>query len=438
MKHILRIIPCILALWCPTSWAQNYPVYNSYYANPYLYNPAAIATDYSYLFVHHRQQWTGVEGSPVLSAISYNSMIDQTRAGVGFKLSSYQRGLLNTTDLSLSYSYALPVSKTSMLYFGLSGGAISNSVDITKATSPSDPALLNGAANNFQPTANVGLLFQSASGINLGLVLPQLFSTTYLSTNFSEFSVSPTDNFIASIGYRKKTAGKIVTKKIKGVKRKMKSEEGIAPLELYLLYKHAALGNSQFEALAKLSLSENFWVGGSYRQNYGVIMHTGIQVKKLLIGYSFELGSQPEAGFSSGTHELFAGLKLGERKKFKKNAPTFRSTLTTTNQPQHRARFQHAADDDPEAVVHESGTKASKKQYYVVIRAFADFAGADVYKKKLINDKYNADIYYHEKDRKYYVHVLKTKKSSEAYEEARNLKNYTKLKDARVIVIDEN
>jgi len=33
------------------------------------------------------------------------------------------------------------------------------------------------------------------------------------------------------------------------------------------------------------------------------------------------------------------------------------------------------------------------------------------------------------------VHVLETTKASEAHEEAKNLKQYTKLKDARVLTI---
>jgi hypothetical protein len=71
----------------------------------------------------------------------------------------------------------------------------------------------------------------------------------------------------------------------------------------------------------------------------------------------------------------------------------------------------------------------------VVINVFPDFNKADAFKRKLVGDKFNADIFYNPADRKYYVHVLETVKASEAHEEIRNLKTYTKLKTARLLVV---
>jgi hypothetical protein len=124
------------------------------------------------------------------------------------------------------------------------------------------------------------------------------------------------------------------------------------------------------------------------------------------------------------------GLRLGKQKKFKRVAPVLRSTLKSGNE-QHIARFQQTVEDTD----HVESRDTDKKKYYVVIKAFGDFTSADLYKKKLQEQKYNADIFYYEKDKKYYVHVLETSKASEAYEEARNLKNYTKLKEAKVLTV---
>jgi hypothetical protein len=54
----------------------------------------------------------------------------------------------------------------------------------------------------------------------------------------------------------------------------------------------------------------------------------------------------------------------------------------------------------------------------------------------LIGEKYNAEIFYYAKDKKYHVYIYSSAKSSEAYEEVRNLKNFTKIKDARVLVVE--
>ena len=147
--------------------------------------------------------------------------------------------------------------------------------------------------------------------------------------------------------------------------------------------------------------------------------------------YSYEPGSQPESGFSTGTHDVIIGIRLGEQKKFKRVIPMLRSALKSNPIENHTARFQETVEDPDNINIDES----SKKKYYVVIRAFADFAQADNYKKKLIGEKYNANIFYYAKEKKYYVHLLESTKQSEANEEAKNLKNYTKLKDARVLIV---
>jgi type IX secretion system PorP/SprF family membrane protein len=413
--------------------AQNYPVYNAYFVNPYLYNPAAVGTSQAFLFLHHRQQWTNVEGAPQLSAISYNTLIDQSRSGYGIKLSSYKRGLLNTTDVSLSYAYSVPLSQNNYLSFGLSAGAISNSVDFKKATNPNDPALTAETANGIQPAANFGILLQSSSGLNFGIVLPQLFSPAFAAPSFSGTSFSPLDNVIGTLGYKKIVESKLVRKNVKGAKKTTKTDAQVAPLELYFTYKYAKAGNNQFEALGKLNLSDNFWVAAGYRQDYGLLAHTGLNFNKFMIGYSFELANQPEAGFSSGSHEIFLGLKIGQPKKFKKAVTVLRSALKSNIEQQHQARFRHK--EEIESTDSEANKKATK-QHYIVVASFADFAKADTYKTKLTAEKYNADVFYNKNDRKYYVYVFTTTKLSDAHDELKNLKTQSNLKTARILTIE--
>jgi len=432
MGFFVRFVLLVqLLAGCYYARAQNLPVYSSYYINPYLYNPAEAATEYTYIFINHRQAWMGVEGSPQLTTLNMHTLLNNSHAALGGRISSYKRGILTSTDIMLTYAYGLSISKKNTLYFGLSGGAVSNTIDVTGGgVDPDDPAIQNYLANNIQPAANFGLLYRTSSGINFGIVLPQLFTPKFnAATSFGGIAVSPMDNAIVSLYYKKKVEGKIVSRTRKGVRSKKKTHEAYAPLEFYTMYRYAKAGNSQFEAMVKLNLSENFWLGAGYRQSYGFTASTGIAFSKFLLGYAYELGNQHEAGFSSGTHEIQLGLRLGKQKRFKRVAPLLRSTIKTNNE-QHTARFQSTVED-PDEIKDED----AKKKYYVVIRAFGDFTGADAYKKKLIEQKYNANIFYYEKDRKYYVHVLETTKQSEASEEARNLKNYTKLTDAKVLTV---
>lgn len=434
MRLVSIFTSCLLLSIVSICGGQNYPIYNSVYANPFLYNPAAAANEETTIFVHHRQQWLGIDGAPVISAFSINSLIDNKRYGLGVKASSFQRGLLTSSDVSFAYAYGIPLNKTSQFYFGMSVGAITNTLDISSASDPSDPAFANYQDNNLQASGSFGMLYKSTSGISLGLALPQLFAPSFLNPSFSVVTPQPFDQVIASFGYRKKLEGKLMTKKVRGMKTRVKGKEMYAPLEFYLLYRYAAFQENQFEVATKLNLTQNFWLGASYRQNYGLTGSTGFQIKKLSLGYFYELGSQPEAGFSQGSHEVFAALRLGETKKYKRPAPVLRSTLLTIKTTEHHARFQNQVDD-PEKLLHAEAPE-SKRTFYVVVRSFSDFAPADIYKNKLIGEKYNAEIFYYAKDKKYHVYIYSSTKSSEAYEEVRNLKNFTKIKDARVLVVE--
>lgn len=413
--------------------AQNFPVYNSYYINPYLYNPAEAASDYTYIFANHRQQWMNIEGAPVVTTMNFNTMLDNSRSAIGVKMSTFKRGLLNTSDVTLTYAYGISLSQNSSVYFALSGGAITNNINLDEAD-PSDPVVTHYLADNIQPAGNFGMILKSGSGLNFGVALPQLFTPKFNSAaSFENTAVSPIDNVIISAYYRKKLSGKMVNKRKRGVNRKVKSDESYAPLEFYALYKYAKAGNSQVEAMIKLNLSDHFWLGGAYRQSYGMSGSMGIAIKKFLLSYTYEPGNQPEPAFSQGTHEIQLGLKLGARKTFRKKLPQLRSRLG--QQPQVRSpRFKQEIPPLNSTI---QRTTVAATKYYVVVKVFADFTSADKYKLELRREKFNAELFYYEKDRKYYVHVFETEKSAEAHQEARNLKAYTKLKAARVQAIEK-
>lgn len=432
MRNLFFVLLISQTLMASFVKAQNFPVYNSYYINPYLYNPAEAASDFAYVFVNHRQQWMNIEGAPVLTTVNFNTMLDNSRAAIGVKMSSFKRGLLSTSDVALTYAYGIGLSKDSRLYFALSGGAITNNINLDEADL-SDPAVTNYLADNIQPAGNFGLMLKSESGLNLGVALPQLFTPKFNSaSSFENTSVSPMDNVIFSAYYRKKLSPKMVERRRKGVNRKVKDEGSYAPLEFYVLYKYAKAGNSQAEAMAKLNLSDHFWVGAGYRQSYGMSGSLGVAFNKFLLSYSYEPGNQPEPAFSQGTHEVQLGLRLGSLKSFRKKSPVLLSRL----RQQTVVRTSRFKQEVPPLNSSIQLSTVSQTKYYVVVKVFSDFTSADKHKQELRADKFNANVFYYERDRKYYVHVLETEKSSEAHQEVRNLKTYTKLNAARVLTIE--
>lgn len=434
MRIVSIICTCIVGLpWVGNG--QNYSVYNSYLINPYLYNPAEAASENMNVFVDHRIQWTGIDGSPTVSTATFNSLIDLSRVGIGAKISSYKRGLLNTTDAQFSLAYGVPFSRESAIFFGMSGGMISRGLDQSKVFDPNDPAIASYLAEKIAPAASAGLLLKSGTGLNFGIALPQLLERSIGTELNPQTSLSPFNQIWFTTYYRRKVEGRIVTKKTKGMKSRAKVDGGYAPLEFYATYKLSAYQTSQAEAQLKLNLSQNFWLTAGYRQSYGLLTGLGFSVQKFLFNYSFEPGGQPQKGFSTGTHEFLAGLRIGDEKRLRRKAVVIRSTLSTTTVT-HNPRLKHSVTD-PDELEKESTEEVGKKKYLVVTRIFTDLVSADEYKKKLIEQKYNADIYYYAKDKRFYVHIFQSTNAREANQEIKNLKLYTKLKDIKLITINE-
>ena len=127
------------------------------------------------------------------------------------------------------------------------------------------------------------------------------------------------------------------------------------------------------------------------------------------------------------------GVRLSDEKRFKFKVPVLQSTLKT-NEVRHDPRYHNETIDDEETAASKT---TNKKRYYVFIRAFTDFEQAEKYMRTLIDQKYNAQIFYYQKDKRYYVYTFESAKEGEANTELKKLKEYTKLKGAKILVVTE-
>jgi type IX secretion system PorP/SprF family membrane protein len=303
--------------------AQNYPIYNGYFLNPFIYNPAAAATDQFQINAGYRRQWFGIPGAPSISSLTASSLVDQTRAGIGFKVSTFSRGFLNSTDASVSYAYGVPLNKYNRLFFGLSGGLLSNTVNLGEITAVSDPALAT-VSNSFTPSASFGILFRNTNGLNFGFTLPKLFNN--LASLDSKYSFSYFDNVIVTASFSKWQPAPQVIKKGRGRSYKSKKSTNV-PLELFTIYRYSAFG-SLFEGTGKLNFNSNIWLSATYRQYAGMIPGIGISLENFTFSYFYESGVGGDLPMKS--HEVLLSINLGKAKKFREKAPTPPASKATT------------------------------------------------------------------------------------------------------------
>ena len=421
-------------LHCFPVKGQVFPVYNHFYNNQYVYNPAEAGNEpFTTFTVNHRQQWRGVEGAPVVSTFTFHTPFDLSKSAIGLNVRSFERGILTSNDILVTYAYRLHLDEESTVHFGLSGGVLNNTIDFEKVDDPDDPVLSQFEANNnIQPAANFGIKYQSATGINLGIALPKLFPAFPDSDN-DGIQFSPFNDVILMAYYKRKVKGKIVNQRRRGVKRRVKLENAYAPLEFHVLYRYAAAGNSQLEAMLRLTMGDAFWFGGSYRLNYGPTFNLGLQFDRLSLGYAYETASNFEGQFLDGSHEMQLNLRIGKEKRLRKKRNILRSSLGTKRQ-EHKARF---SSQNSQEVNQVSDDQANKK-YYLVIKSFSDFNTADRYMSRLQEEEeLNAKIYYEEAKKKYHVHIFETTKFKDANQERKNIEEQTKFRGVKVLIVDQ-
>lgn len=294
----------------PEVFAQNYSLYDGYFINPYIYNPAAAASSRAQVYAGYRKQWFGISGAPTVFTLTGSTLIDGSRAGVGIKVSSISRGFLNTTDASVSYAYGVPLTQKSKFFFGLSGGLLSNTINLSDITNVSDPAL-GTLTSSLIPSASFGMLLTSGSGVNLGVTLPKLITDQQLN---SKYSFSYFDNAVFTASFSKWDPNPKVIKKGKGRTIGKSKKNTNIPLELFSIYRYSAYGSS-IEATAKYNFNQYIWISAGYRQYTGLIPGIGINANDFSFSYFYEPGIGGDMPLK--THDVLLSLRFGKVNKFR-------------------------------------------------------------------------------------------------------------------------
>ncbi|MBK6263841.1 PorP/SprF family type IX secretion system membrane protein [Marivirga sp. S37H4] len=430
-KFIFALLLFPLLVYVLPSVAQELPVYNHFYSTPYLYNPAeAAAYPFMNVSLNHRQQWRGIEDAPVVTTLTFESPFDYKKWGIGATLRNFNRGLLSTNDFLVTYSYYINLTKNAALHFGISGGLTANSIDLSQVQDLSDPAINNFLDNNTQPISNVGFKLETSSGINIGASLPRLFKLQYANTqNFEVIELSPFDEFTIMAYYKKRIDNRIITKRNGRYKKRVKIEDVYSPLQIYALYQHSQLVGQRIELLSTLTYNEIFWVGASYRLNYGMSGLVGFNMKKLAFSYSYEPSSKLVNGIASGSHEIQLKFTIGDKVKELLERPKLKS-LDRSQEKAPRFSSQDVQLGGDESQV-------QKTKYYVVVQEYKDFNSADRLVKKLKKEEdITSDIFYNEKNGVYYVYIYETFSRRDAYKDKKAAEEITNFKNIKVIVVD--
>jgi type IX secretion system PorP/SprF family membrane protein len=325
----IRLIFCFLLCFLSIGiYAQDVTNFTQFFINPYSINPSYAGIEgRGALFFAYRKQWADIEGAPSIVNFAFHA---PTKLGLnyGLNLANDSRGILKTSSVMFTGGYTVNIDKNKFIRFGISAGAASNAVNTDEFENPlydpNDPVLTKLLDKNMYLIGNAGLSIHLKS-FHFGAALPNIFTPAYVSTEaFSVNEVQPFQSLLIHASNRFYFA------KDKHV------------FEPYLIYRMNKDLPGQFEAAGVLHLNHILWVGGSYKQDFGISALGGIKLQNfLLIGGSYSLKNTGINELGSPSFEIQLGYIFGAKQK---EIPVYSFVNTVKEKERRKTPTQIAAE----------------------------------------------------------------------------------------------
>jgi type IX secretion system PorP/SprF family membrane protein len=314
--------------------AQAKSSYNQYILNNFVLNPAQAGIEnYTDIKVSTRNQWTGINGSPVTTYVTAHKPLGKTdyntsptsnavpgqnprgreywkeytapdpHHGVGIIAMVDKAGYINRWNVSLAYAYHKPISTKTTIAAGFTGGVSGINIDRTKATfsdNVTDLALGLAATDTrkIKPEVGAGLMVYSAKffgGISVLNIIPGKAKFT----TADKYGTYFTPNYFATVGMRA-SLGEDFT---------------LIPSIMVQYWQPQLLGA---HANAKLLYMDKAWLGASYRYSdflKGYSAMAGFNFSNTVnVGYSYEVATNSRLRtYTGNTHEVIFGFTIGNK-----------------------------------------------------------------------------------------------------------------------------
>jgi type IX secretion system PorP/SprF family membrane protein len=288
-----------------TGFGQSIPIYTQYIVNPYIYNPAYAGLEGKpTVGLTYRKQWYGITDAPTTTNFVFHAPVI-AGLNMGLNVTQDNYGIFKSSSALLSFGYTVSLGWNHYLSLGISGGAGFNNIDYTNVDL-SDPAFANVVQQSTYLDGNAGVAYH-VGNFNLGIALPRIFDTeTFPTQTFDTGTLGLIKNYIITADYMVYFA-----------------DDNFA-FQPYGLYRSYDSLSTQFEAGGIFHIKNMLWVGGAYRQDFGIAGLAGVKIKGMFsFGYAYEIPSVKANNINKTSHEIQLNLSFGKKNKRSKKHATF-------------------------------------------------------------------------------------------------------------------
>jgi len=295
IKRTTTIILVFTLLLTGLVYGQQDPHYTQYMYNQNILNPAYAGSrgDLS-IGLLGRTQWVGIDGAPDTQTLNIHSAVGN-HVGVGLSAIHDQIGPLEESNVSLDFSYTIPMSESANLAFGVKGTY--TFIEMGKVNPLyEDNAFLGERKDNY---GDIGAgAYYYTDKFYLGLSVPNILEDySYSIEDLVIQDISDEMHFFGTLGY-------------------------VFDLNNNLKFKPSAMlkfvqgSPISVDLNGSLFINELFEIGLSWREGDSVDALLGVQASpSVRIGYAYDYTLTNLSDYNSGSHELMLLFDLDFSKK---------------------------------------------------------------------------------------------------------------------------
>jgi type IX secretion system PorP/SprF family membrane protein len=314
MRHWIFIL--LFVLFFGNLSGQD-PGFSQFFANPLHLNPAFAGTsELPRMAFNYRNQWPQKGATFTTYSLSYDQLLKNSNAGLGFQAMRDQElnNVINSNSASVIYSHHIKLGYESFMTLGLQGGFTLKQFNLSNLVFPSGIDQLSGEISEYMlagysdekklfPDFAIGAVGQHGE---------------YFWGASAHHITRPDESVIE--GDQK---GKIPVKAtVHAGARLHRLHHGLLSrvfkLSPNILYQQQ--GSFKQLNLGIYMIEKSFLFGGWYRNNIDVrpdaiIAQAGFAHEKFQVGYSFDYTLSKLSNYSYGSHEISLIFYLGQKQE---------------------------------------------------------------------------------------------------------------------------
>ena len=306
----------LFSLITETLSAQD-PAFSQFFANPVYLNPAFTGTtELPRIAMNYRNQWPQKGATYTTYSLSYDQMLKNSNAGLGFQAVHDQElnNVINSNSVSAIYSHHIKLGYESFMALGLQGGFMLKQFNLGNLVFPSGIDQLSGEISEYIMAgySDEKKLFSDFAFGALGQHGEFFWGAS------AHHLTQPNESVI-----RGDQKGKIPLKTtFHAGARMQRFHHGllsrIFTFSPNILYQQQ--GSFKQLNLGIYMIEKSFLFGVWYRNNIDIrpdafIFLTGFAREKLRFGYSFDLTLSKLSNYSYGSHEISLIFYLGRKQE---------------------------------------------------------------------------------------------------------------------------